>query len=281
MSEGARFWLLESGHPKGPFAVAELVARPGFGPQSLVCPEGKAPGKRRNWRPARRLKELAGLLPEPRRPPESGAGASKAGGSEKDEARALLPSGAAAASKPRRAEAGAADAQRLSYAAAFRRFNPLLSRLALLTVFVCVPLALLSKRPPPFNDPLAPWGGSTPSEAAPGSGHLLTSSGHVAEPVNSGPKRGQAGTARANETWLRCLDAGRFEECAASCRKVPRCLVPDGWEVCLGSGRSEQRCFDICSESGQCKPPIEVLSRRCRESSGAATPLICHGLLAQ
>lgn len=280
MSEGARFWLLESGHPKGPFAVAELAARPGFGPQSLVCPEGKAPGKRRNWRPARRVKELAGLLPEPRRPPESDAGASKAGGSEKDEARVLLPSGAAAASKPRRAEAGAADGQKLSYAAAFRRFNPLLSRLALLTAFVCVPLALLSKRPPPFKDPLAPWGGSAQSEAVPGSEHLLTSSGRAGASAGSGPRPVETGAVRA-ETWGKCLDAGRFEECAASCQKTPGCRVPDAWEVCLGSGRSEQRCFDICSTSGQCKPSIEVLNRRCRGSSEAATPLICRGLLAQ
>ncbi|MBI4424001.1 MAG: hypothetical protein HY554_09755 [Elusimicrobia bacterium] len=77
-----RFLLSGPGGPRGPYKAAELVAQPGFDRDCLVCPEGKSPSGRRNWRAAGRFRELAELLDarrasrQPEAAPAKGAAAS-------------------------------------------------------------------------------------------------------------------------------------------------------------------------------------------------------------
>ena len=306
MPQGApRFWLLEDGRSSGPFAVAELVARAGFGPQSLVCLEGKPPGDRRNWRPARRVKDLSGFFPEPK------PAAARAGEASADEDRGPFPVPARAAvpAEPRRTEAGAAKAWMSRHADIFQRFNPVFAGLAVATVLLCLPIALLSKRPARFKDPLAqaPAGSSRPG-SAPAPERLLAPTGDSGAPFNVCPRPVEAPAAaagrtnlpatiqagsswlralpeaaqaevaavRAGDAWQRCLEARRFADCAAACRKSPSCGVPDAWEVCRGWTRSDESCLELCAESGQCKPPADVLNRRCRGLPEADAPPSCR-----
>ncbi|MBI4422181.1 MAG: hypothetical protein HY554_00545 [Elusimicrobia bacterium] len=57
-----RYWRLDGRKRLGPFLPEELAHAAGFEADSLVCPEGKLPGDRRNWKPAREFRELAALL---------------------------------------------------------------------------------------------------------------------------------------------------------------------------------------------------------------------------
>lgn len=59
-----RYWILIEGEVSGPFEKEKLLELEGFGPNVLVCPEGKSPKKRWNWKLARLHKELAELMGE-------------------------------------------------------------------------------------------------------------------------------------------------------------------------------------------------------------------------
>ena len=270
MTEAARFWLLVKGRPKGPFLPDELAAQPDFGPHSLVCPPGMRPGDRRNWRPARRVKGLSSLLPEPRHAAASSAAGEGTGRAEADANVKPLSAESAAGVLARRLREYAGGAAKPGASDVSRRINPLLAAVAALGQLVCVPIALLSKPPPTFRDPsLAPLNASvryvvTPAEAlaAQGKGRplVLATQGAAA--------------------WGSCLEAGRFKECAASCRNTAGCSVPDAWEACRGSGRSDEACFDLCSAKGDCVPPAQVLARRCGVFSVTGVPVACRGFHA-
>ena len=219
MTEAARFWLLVKGRPKGPFLPDELAVQPDFGPHSLVCPPGMRPDDRRSWRPAHRVKRLSSLLPAPK---HAAAPSAAAEGTERAEAAPdlkLLSARLAPGAVVRRLRECADGAAGARPGDVCRLFNPLLAAIALLAELICVPIALSSKRPPEFKYPsLAPFNASvryvvTPAEAlaARGNGRPLVLA-----------MQGAA-------AWGGCLEAGRFKECAASCRNTPGCSVPDGW----------------------------------------------------
>lgn len=58
-----RYWLMIADRRIGPFSAEALVRTKGFTPESLVCREDKPVKNRRNWKTARRVDEVARLLP--------------------------------------------------------------------------------------------------------------------------------------------------------------------------------------------------------------------------
>lgn len=57
-----RYWILLNRKAVGPYAGEELAAVECFGPNAILCPEGKSPEKRRNWKLARFYPELRETL---------------------------------------------------------------------------------------------------------------------------------------------------------------------------------------------------------------------------
>ena len=66
----AEFFWFDGQAPQGPFKIAELLKKPGFGPESIVCPVGA--DKPEDWKPAASYGPLreafAPPAPPPRRP---------------------------------------------------------------------------------------------------------------------------------------------------------------------------------------------------------------------
>src|SRR5579884_3789798 len=57
-----RYWLFSQGQIQGPIAESALLSVPGFGPDSLVCPDGVGGNQPADWRKAGSMPALAPLF---------------------------------------------------------------------------------------------------------------------------------------------------------------------------------------------------------------------------
>ncbi|MFC1679115.1 hypothetical protein ACFL2T_02765, partial [Elusimicrobiota bacterium] len=58
MGAEKRYWVRLAGRNKGPLSLEEIVNLPAIGPLTMLCPEGKSPRRRKNWKFARTYAEF-------------------------------------------------------------------------------------------------------------------------------------------------------------------------------------------------------------------------------
>ncbi len=67
----AQFFWFDGQAPQGPFEIPELLDKPGFGPQSIVCPVGASQPE--DWKPAASFEPFREVFAPPAPPQEKPA----------------------------------------------------------------------------------------------------------------------------------------------------------------------------------------------------------------